>query len=45
MIERNIILYMHNTDQFNLLDLDNDALNIIGDHAKKDIIEREKSKR
>ncbi len=27
---------MYNMDQFNLLDLDNDILNIIGDYVKKD---------
>ncbi len=27
-------------DQFNLLDLDNDVLNIIGDYVKKDNIDR-----
>ena len=27
---------MYNMDQFNLLDLDNDVLNIIGDYVKKD---------
>ena len=27
---------MNNMDQFNLLDLDNDILNIIGDYVKKD---------
>ncbi len=31
---------MYNMDQFNLLDLDNDVLNIIGDHVKKDNDER-----
>jgi len=27
---------MYNMDQFNLLDLDNDVLNIIGDYVKQD---------
>ncbi len=27
---------MYNMDQFNLLDLNNDVLNIIGDYVKKD---------
>ncbi len=27
---------MYSMDQFNLLDLDNDVLNIIGDYVKKD---------
>ncbi len=27
---------MYNMDQFNLLNLDNDVLNIIGDYVKKD---------
>ena len=27
---------MYNIDQFNLLDLDNDVLNIIGEYVKKD---------
>ncbi len=27
---------MYDMDQFNLLDLDNDVLNIIGDYVKKD---------
>ena len=27
---------MYNMDQFNLLDLDDDVLNIIGDYVKKD---------
>ncbi len=31
---------MYNMDQFNLLDLDNDVLNIIGDDVKKDNLDR-----
>ena len=31
---------MYNMDQFNLLDLDNDVLNIIGDYVKADNDER-----
>jgi hypothetical protein len=31
-------------DQFNLLDLDNDVLNIIGDYVKKDNLDRMKKK-
>ena len=36
MTFRNIFLYVYNMDQFNLLDLDNDILNIIGDYVKQD---------
>ncbi len=36
MTSRNSILYMYNMEHFNLLDLDNDILNIIGDYVKKD---------
>ncbi len=32
---------MYHMDQFNLLDLDNDVLNIIGDDVKADNDERE----
>ena len=32
---------MYNMDQFNLLDLDNDVLDIIGDYVKKDNDERD----
>jgi hypothetical protein len=32
---------MYNMDQFNLLDLDNDVLNIIGDYVRADNDERE----
>jgi hypothetical protein len=31
---------MYYMDQFNLLDLDNDVLNIIGDYVKKDNLDR-----
>jgi hypothetical protein len=40
MISRNIILYMYDMDQFNLLDLDNDVLNIICNYVKKDNLDR-----
>ncbi len=33
MTSRNITIYTYNMDQFNLLDLDNDILNIIGDYV------------
>ena len=36
MTLRNNILYMYTMDQFNLLDLYNDVLNIIGDYVKQD---------
>ncbi len=32
---------MYNMDQFNLLDLDNDVFNIIGDYVRADNDERE----
>ncbi len=35
---------MYNLDQFNLLDLDNDVLNIIGDYVKKDNKTRNETK-
>jgi hypothetical protein len=31
---------MYNMEHFNLLDLDNDVLNIIGDYVKKDILDK-----
>ncbi len=36
MTYRNIFLCVYNMDQLNLLDLDNDILNIIGDYVKQD---------
>ncbi len=41
MVSRNNIIYMYNMDQFNLFDLDNDVLNIIGDYVKADNDERD----
>ncbi len=40
MTLRNIILYTYNMEHFNLLDIDHDVLNIIGDYVKKDNNER-----
>jgi hypothetical protein len=40
MFLKNIILHMYNMDQFNLLYLDNDILNIIGDYVKADNLDR-----
>ena len=36
MTYRNNILHMYNMEHFNLLDLDDDILNIIGDYVKND---------